>query len=88
MIDKSNIVCYTKYTKLDSPSNKNKIVYGGERVSLKKFNQSLNNTKAFRENAEDESYERYKKVCYSNIILKSLLFFLLGVLTAHIRSHL
>lgn len=57
-------------------------------VSLKKFDQSLNNTKAFRENAEDESYERYKKVCYSNIILKSLLFFLLGVLTAHIRSHL
>lgn len=25
MIDKANIVCYTKYTKLDSPSNKTKL---------------------------------------------------------------
>ena len=48
----------------------------------------VNKAKMFRKDAEEERYERYKKVCYSNIILKSLLFFLLGVLTAHIRSHL
>lgn len=57
-------------------------------MSFKKLYQKFDDSKAFRKDTEDESYERYKKVCYSNIILKSLLFFLLGVLTAHIRSHL
>ena len=48
----------------------------------------VDETKVFCKDSEDERYERYKKVCYSNLILKSLLLFLLGVLTAHIRSHL
>lgn len=38
------------------------------------------------EDAEDVSYERYKKICYRNLILKSLLFFLLGLVTGYLRS--
>lgn len=40
------------------------------------------------EEAEDISYERYKKICYRNLILKSLLFFLLGLVTGFLRSFL
>ena len=57
-------------------------------VSFQKLYQKFNDPKVFRKDAEDESYERYMKVCYSNLILKSLLLFLLGVLAAHIRCHL
>ena len=40
------------------------------------------------EEAADISYERYKKICYRNLILKSLLFFLLGLVTGFLRSFL
>lgn len=36
------------------------------------------------QNAEDESYKRYKNVCYRYIVVKSLLFFLLGCLVSYI----
>ena len=36
----------------------------------------------FNEETEDESYKRYKHRCYRNLIIKALLFFILGLLTA------
>ena len=40
------------------------------------------------DDSEDISYERYKKICYRNLILKSLLFFLLGLVTGYLRRFL
>lgn len=33
----------------------------------------------FRNDAEEERYKRHKKICYRNLIVKSLLTFLLGL---------
>lgn len=35
----------------------------------------------FSQDAKDEQYKRYKYVCYRKLIIKSLLAFLLGMLT-------
>ena len=40
------------------------------------YNASL----SFNDDAEEESYKRYKHRCYRNLIIKSLLYFLLGLL--------
>ena len=36
--------------------------------------------KVFRKDAKDERYKRYKHLCYRNLLLKSALTFLLGIL--------
>lgn len=36
--------------------------------------------KVFHEDAKDERYKRYKRLCYRDLLLKSALAFLLGIL--------
>ena len=36
--------------------------------------------KVLHEDAKDERYKRYKHLCYRNLLLKSVLAFLLGIL--------
>ena len=50
---------------------------------MEKRNKELANTAAvFYDEAEEESWKRYKLACYRNLILKSLLTFLLGLFLA------
>ena len=42
----------------------------------------------FSKDAEDERYERHKKIAYRNLILKSLLAFLFGLLCGHLFREL
>ena len=58
-------------------------------MSIKQSKKKADNTGVMLgENAEDVSYKRYKKICYRNLILKSLLFFLLGLVTGYLRRFL
>ena len=36
------------------------------------------------EDSEDERYNRYKKICYCNLVFKSLLAFLLGIFVCYL----
>ena len=58
-------------------------------MSVKQFKEKFKHSGVMLcEEAEDERYERYKKICYRKLILKSLLFFLLGLVTGFLRSFL
>lgn len=58
-------------------------------MSFKKTRQKIEDSGIMLgEDAEDVSYERYKKICYRNLIFKSLLFFLLGLVTGFLRNFL
>ena len=58
-------------------------------MSVKQFKKKSKHSGAMLcEESEDERYERYKKICYRKLILKSLLFFLLGLVTGFLRSFL
>ena len=43
-------------------------------------NDLANAGKVLRKDAKDERYKRYKHLCYRNLLLKSALAFLLGIL--------
>ena len=49
-------------------------------TSEKRQDKSDNPGKVFDEDAEEKSYKRYKHRCYRNLVLESLLAFLLGIL--------
>ena len=50
---------------------------------MKKRNKETHNLETvFYDETEDESYKRYKQIQYRNLILKSLLSFLLGLILA------
>lgn len=52
--------------------------------SSKEGNYPIYNAKTrFRYETEDESYRRYKHRCYRNLVLKSLLSLLIGMLFAY-----
>lgn len=48
----------------------------------KREKKAHDSSKMFYNEAEDESYKRYKNRCYRNLIIKSLLTFFLGLLIA------
>lgn len=48
----------------------------------KREKKAHDSSKVFYNEAEDESYRRYKHSCYRNLILKSLLTFILGLFLA------
>lgn len=53
--------------------------------SSKKVKGKFNDTgKMFYQQAEDESYRRYKHLCYRNLILEALLSFGLGLLIMYL----
>ena len=48
---------------------------------MQNLQNDLNDTgKVFHEDAKDERYKRYKHLCYRDLLLKSALAFLLGIL--------
>ena len=48
---------------------------------MQNFQNDLSDTgKVLHEDAQDERYKRYKHLCYRNLLLKSALAFLLGIL--------
>lgn len=56
-------------------------------MSVKKAREPLEDAReVLNEQAEDEGYNRYKSLCYQNLILEALLGFLIGILLAFLFS--
>ena len=41
-----------------------------------------------QEDTEDKSYKRYKNICYCNLVLKGLVFFVLGIFCCYLLKQL
>lgn len=52
------------------------------KLSKQREQAADNISEMFGYEAEDESYKRYKHRCYRNLVLKSLLTFVLGMLVS------
>lgn len=44
--------------------------------------------KMLQEDTEDKSYKRYKNICYCNLVLKGLVFFVLGIFCCYLLKQL